>query len=60
MKLHFPIQQVPAPGQRNIEIDGVKKKVVSQQFNSPLNLYSDESIADAVIQNRTTSYGTTR
>ncbi len=27
-------------------------QVVTQQFNSPLNLYSDETIVDTVIANR--------
>lgn len=40
------------PQKKTIEIDGVRKQVVTKQFNSPLNLYSDEAIADAVVKDR--------
>jgi len=35
-----------------VDIGGVKKQVITQQFNSPLGLYSDETIADAVVTNK--------
>jgi len=37
---------------KTIDIGGMKKQVVTQQFNSPLGLYSDETIADTVVTNR--------
>jgi hypothetical protein len=37
---------------KTINLGGVQKEVVSTQFNSPLNLYSDESIAEAAMANK--------
>ena len=31
---------------------GGQKEVVSTQFNSPLNMYSDEAIAEAAMANQ--------
>lgn len=40
------------PQSRTIHVGGAPKKVVSGQFNTPLNIYSDEAIAEAAIHNR--------
>jgi hypothetical protein len=40
------------PQVKTINLGGVQKEVVSTQFNSPLNLYSDESIAEAAMANK--------
>ena len=45
-----------APQAKTIEVGGVKKQVVTQQFNTPLNMYSDESIADAIVKGNHPGY----
>lgn len=49
------IHQIPnsymAPQGKTIEVGGVKKQVVTKQFNSPLNLYSDAAIVEAAVAN---------
>ncbi|XP_059097378.1 uncharacterized protein LOC131891751 isoform X4 [Tigriopus californicus] len=49
------IHQIPnsymAPQGKTIDVGGVKKQVVTKQFNSPLNLYSDAAIVEAAVAN---------
>ncbi|XP_059097376.1 uncharacterized protein LOC131891751 isoform X2 [Tigriopus californicus] len=40
-----------APQGKTIDVGGVKKQVVTKQFNSPLNLYSDAAIVEAAVAN---------
>ena len=37
---------------RQVNIGGTQKQVVSNQFNSPLGMYSDDTIAEAAITNQ--------
>ena len=37
---------------RQVNIGGAQKQVVSNQFNSPMGLYSDETLAEAAITNQ--------
>ena len=39
-----PISTLPHQA-KNINIGGNQKQILSQQFNSPLNIYSDDAIA---------------
>jgi len=36
---------------KTVNIGGSPKQVVSKQFNSPINLYSDSSLAEAAFVN---------
>ena len=40
-----------------ISMGGMQKEVVSNQFNCPLNMYSDEAIAEAAMTNKHHSIG---
>ena len=37
---------------KTVNIGGSQKQIVSQQFNSPMNMYSDEAIADSAVANQ--------
>jgi hypothetical protein len=37
---------------KTVNIGGAPKQIVSQQFNSPMNLYSDDAIAESVVANQ--------
>ena len=41
-----------APHMKTINVGGTPKQVVTQQFNSPLNMYSDDAIAEAAVANQ--------
>ena len=45
------------PHSKTISMGGVQKEVVSNQFNCPLNMYSDEAIAEAAMTNRQHNIG---
>ena len=36
---------------KTVNIGGTPKHLVNNQFNSPIGLYSDDAIADAVVLN---------
>jgi len=40
------------PMSKTIQIGGSQKQIVSQQFNSPMNMYSDEAIAESAVANQ--------
>ena len=37
---------------RQVNIGGTQKQVVSNQFNSPLGMYSDDTIAETALTNQ--------
>ena len=47
----------PGPSSKTIDIGGVKKKVTTKQFNSPLGLYSDAAIVEAAVGNPASGLG---
>jgi len=55
--LQRPIQSMGGPHSKTISMGGMQKEVVSNQFNCPLNMYSDEAIAEAAITNKHHSIG---
>ena len=45
----------PTSGQQQVKtvnIGGTQKQIVSQQFNSPMNMYSEEAIAESALANQ--------
>ena len=40
------------PMSKTVQIGGSQKQIVSQQFNSPMNMYSDEAIAESAVANQ--------
>ena len=36
---------------KTVNIGGTQKQIVSQQFNSPMNMYSEEAIAESALAN---------
>jgi len=40
------------PQVKTVNFGGSQKQIVSSQFNSPINMYSDESIADSAVANQ--------
>jgi hypothetical protein len=36
---------------KTVNISGTPKQLVSHQFNSPIGLYSDDAIAEALVSN---------
>jgi len=45
----------PTSGQqqmKTVNIGGTQKQIVSQQFNSPMNMYSEEAIAESALANQ--------
>ena len=48
-------QLSPTYGQqqvKTINIGGTPKQIVSSQFNSPLNMYSEEALAESALTNQ--------
>ena len=41
---------------RNVTIGGTPKKIVSTQFNSPIGMYSDETLAEVAETNQVSNY----
>ena len=41
--------QHPHQQMKTVNIGGSQKQIVSSQFNSPLNMYSDEAIAESAM-----------
>ena len=56
---HVPLffQSMGGPHSKTINMGGVQKEVVSNQFNCPLNMYSDEAIAEAAMTNKQHNIG---
>ena len=50
-------QSMGGPHSKTINMGGVQKEVVSNQFNCPLNMYSDEAIAEAAMTNKQHNIG---
>ena len=48
----FSPQSMGGPHSKTISMGGMQKEVVSNQFNCPLNMYSDEAIAEAAMTNK--------
>ena len=42
----------PSQPSKTFNMGGTQKQIVSHQFNSPLNLYSEEALADSAITNQ--------
>ena len=40
---------------RNVTVGGTPKKIVSTQFNNPMGMYSDETLAEAAETNQVRS-----
>ena len=52
-----PMSPTPVPPNamtRNVTIGGTQKKIVSNQFNSPMGMYSDETLVEVAESNQVT------